>query len=148
MSSTTSKHYTRRCQLLAGTLLIASLLLLPGVLFGQGYFGTVTGVLTDSSGAVVARANVVLVDQEKGFTFKTTSDANGSYLFRSVPPGVYSVTAEMSGFEKSVLPNIKVNVTDKCHGKMTLKVGFSTQTVEVKGQAEGVAAEDAQTGRW
>ena len=147
MSSTTSKHDTRRCQLLAGTLLIASLLLLPGVLFGQGYFGTVTGVLTDSSGAVVARANVVLVDQEKGFTFKTTSDANGSYLFRSVPPGVYSVTAEMSGFEKSVLPNIKVNVTDNVTANMTLKVGASTQTVEVKGQAEGVATEDAQTGQ-
>jgi Carboxypeptidase regulatory-like domain len=50
---------------------------LPILLFGQGYFGTLTGVLTDSSGAVLAHANVVLADQQKGFTFKTTSDAKG-----------------------------------------------------------------------
>jgi carboxypeptidase family protein/TonB-dependent receptor-like protein len=147
MSSTTSNHDARRCQLLAGTFLIASLLLLPGVLFGQGYFGTVTGVLTDSSGAVVARVNVVMVDQEKGFTFKTTSDATGSYLFRSVPPGIYSVTAEMSGFEKTQRKDIKVNVNDNVSANLTLKVGASTQTVEVQGQAEGVATEDAETGQ-
>jgi hypothetical protein len=147
MSSTTSKHVARRYRLLAGTLLITSLLLSPGLLLAQGYFGTVTGVLTDSSGAVVAHANVVLADQEKGFTFKTTSDANGSYLFRSVPPGLYSVMAEMSGFEKTLRRDIKVNVNDNVTANLTLKVGASTQTVEVQGQAEGVATEDAQTGQ-
>ena len=90
---------------------------------------------------------MVLVDQEKGFTFKTTSDANGTYLFRSVPPGTYSVTAEMSGFEKTLRQNIKVNVNDNVTANLTLKVGASTQTVEVQGQAEGVATEDAETGQ-
>jgi hypothetical protein len=121
--------------------------ILPAVLFGQGYFGTVTGVLTDSSGAVLAHAQVVLADQEKGFTFKTTSDTNGSYLFRSVPPGVYSVTAEVSGFEKTQRKDVKVNVNDNVTANLTLKVGASTQTVEVQGQAEGVATEDAETGQ-
>ena len=147
MSSTTSKHDAGRCRLLAGTLLIASLLLSPGLLFAQGYFGTVTGVLTDSSGAVLAHANVVLADQQKGFTFKTTSDDNGSYLFRAVPPGLYSVTAEMSGFEKTCAPNIRVNVNDNVTANVTLKVGASTQTVEVQAQAKGVDTEDAQTGQ-
>ena len=147
MSSTTSKHDAGRCRLLAGTLLIASLLLSPGLLFAQGYFGTVTGVLTDSSGAVLAHANVVLADQQKGFTFKTTSDDNGSYLFRAVPPGLYSVTAEMSGFEKTLRANIRVNVNDNVTANVTLKVGASTQTVEVQAQAKGVDTEDAQTGQ-
>jgi hypothetical protein len=122
-------------------------LVLPTWLSGQGYFGSVTGVLTDSSGAVLAHANVLLTDQQKGFTFKTTSDDNGSYLFRAVPPGVYSVTAEMSGFEKTLRSNIRVNVNDNVTANMTLKVGASTQTVEVQAQAKGVDTEDAQTGQ-
>ena len=58
-------------------------LLLPAMLFGQAYFGTVSGELTDATGAVVQGAKVVLTDQQKGFTFATTSDSSGRYLFRS-----------------------------------------------------------------
>ena len=128
----------RSCQqLLTATLIIALSLAWPAMLFAQAYFGTVTGVLTDASGAVLAHANVVLTDQEKGYTFQTTTDSTGSYLFRSVPPGLYSVTAEMSGFEKTSRPKVKVNVNDNVTVNLTLKVGASTQTVEVQGVAGG-----------
>lgn len=136
-----------RRSLFVAALTLAISTVLPILLFGQGYFGSVTGVLTDSSGAVLAHANVVLTDQQKGFTFKSTSDDNGSYLFRAVPPGLYSVTATMSGFEKTVRPNIRVNVNDNVTANVTLKVGASTQTVEVQAQAKGVDTEDAQTGQ-
>jgi hypothetical protein len=106
MFSFTSRHDDRRNLWFAATLIIASTLLSPGLLSAQAYFGTVSGVLTDSTGAVLAHADVVLTDQQKGFTFKTTTDGTGSYLFRSIPPGLYSVTAEMAGFEKTVRPNI------------------------------------------
>ena len=69
-------------------------------LFGQAYFGTVSGELTDATGAVVQGASVVLTDQQKGFTFDTTSDSSGRYLFRSIPPGLYSVSAERQGLRK------------------------------------------------
>ena len=69
----------------------AFLLLLPVMLLSQGYFGTVSGELTDSSGAVVQGAKVTLTDQAKGFTFNATSDAAGHYLFAAVPPGIYTV---------------------------------------------------------
>jgi hypothetical protein len=144
-STSTSQHKSQK--IAVATLVIAISLVLPALLFGQGYFGTVSGVLTDSSGAVLAHANVVLTDQQKGFTFKTTTDGNGSYLFRSVPPGVYSVTAEMPGFEKTVSPNVKVDVNENATANFTLKVGASTQTVEVQGVAQGVATEDAETGQ-
>src|SRR5215469_18025175 len=65
-------------------------LLLPAALVAQGYFGTVSGVLTDTSGAVVQGAKVTLTDEQKGFTFNTTSDNEGRYLFVSMPPGLYS----------------------------------------------------------
>ena len=144
-STSTSQHKGQKIGV--ATLVIAISLALPALLLGQAYFGTVSGVLTDSSGAVLAHANVVLTDQQKGFTFSTTSDGTGAYLFRSVPPGVYSVTAEMQGFEKTVRPNVKVDVNENATANFTMKVGASSQTVEVQGVAQGVATEDAETGQ-
>jgi outer membrane receptor protein involved in Fe transport len=147
MCTSVSRPEYRFQQLFTLSLIVFLFLVLPGVLVGQAYFGTVSGLLTDSSGAVLAHANVLLTDQQKGFKFTTTTDSTGSYLFRSVPPGVYSITAEMSGFEKTVRPNVKVDVNDNVTSNITLKVGASTQTVEVQGQAAGVNTEDAETGQ-
>jgi hypothetical protein len=71
--------------------------LLPVALLAQGYFGTVSGMLTDPTGAIIQGAKVTLTDEQKGYQFNTTSGSDGRYLFASVPPGVYSVTAEMKG---------------------------------------------------
>ena len=78
-------------------LLVVCMLAIPARSFGQGYFGSVTGVLTDPTRAVIPGAKLVLTDQNKGYAFNATSDAVGRYLFRSIPPGVYSVTASMQG---------------------------------------------------
>ena len=80
------KYLPQSCWLL----LLAFLLAMPAGVFGQGYFGTVTGVLTDPTGAVIPGARVTLTDQEKGYTFNAASDGDGRYLYRSIPPGVYS----------------------------------------------------------
>jgi Carboxypeptidase regulatory-like domain len=125
----------------------AFLLLLPGLLCAQGYFGTVSGELTDPSGAMVAGAKVVLIDQEKGFTFATTSDSAGRYLFTSVPPGLYTVSVEVPGFEKELRTNIKVTVSENATANMRLKVATTSATVEVEAQAQTLNTEDAVTGQ-
>ena len=84
--------------------ILAALALAPVALVAQGYFGTVSGELTDATGAMVQGAKLFSPDQQKGFTFSTTSDSNGRYLFRSIPPGVYVVSAETRGFEKVTAP--------------------------------------------
>ena len=87
-------------------LLVSCMLAMPAGSFGQGYFGSVTGVLSDPTGAVIPGAKLTLTDQNKGYAFNETSDAAGRYLFRSIPPGVYSVTAEAPGFEiRASLPS-------------------------------------------
>ncbi|MGB7437280.1 MAG: carboxypeptidase-like regulatory domain-containing protein, partial [Candidatus Acidiferrum sp.] len=128
-------------------LLLAVLVLLPVMLCAQGYFGTVSGELTDQSGAVVAGAKVVLTDQAKGFTFTTTSDSVGRYIFTSIPPAVYSVTVEVQGFEKEVRTSVTVNVSENATANMRLKVATATQSVEVQGQTQNLATEDAVTGQ-
>jgi len=131
---------------IGGAVLFFLLLMISGVAAAQGYFGTISGVLTDTSGAVIPGARITLVDQNKGFRFTTTSDTGGRYLYQSVPPGVYSVTAEMSGFAKTELTNITVNVGENPTADLTLRVAGATQTVEVHSQDQHLHSEDATTG--
>jgi hypothetical protein len=122
-------------------------LLLPAVLFAQAYFGTVSGILTDSTGAVVEGAKVVLADQQKGYTFETTSDSSGRYLFRSIPPGLYSVMAEAKGFGKTLSAKFKVDINQNATTNLTLKIGSANQTVQVTGEAQAIQTQDAETGQ-
>jgi len=119
----------------------------PLTVYGQGYFGTISGTLTDSSGAIVQGAHVTLLDEQKGYTFNATSDNSGRYLFVSIPPGTYSVTAEMKGFEKTEVKNIKLNVSENPTANLTLKIATTSETVRVEAQNVTIATEDAVTGQ-
>jgi hypothetical protein len=103
------------------TLLLA-FALIPVLLIAQGYFGTVSGELTDATGAVIPSVQVILSDAQKGFNFTTTSDSNGRYLFRSIPPGLYSVSAEAKGFDKAVSARFKLDVNENSTTNLSLKV--------------------------
>jgi hypothetical protein len=143
----TSTFWTSSRRILAACLLVATVVAFPTLLFGQGYFGTVSGTLTDPSGAVIQGAKVTLVDEQKGYQFTATSDANGRYLFASIPPGVYSVSAEIKGFEKEVRTHIKLNISENPTADLTLKISGGAQKVEVTAQAQGISTEDAVTGQ-
>ncbi|HEY4054660.1 MAG TPA: carboxypeptidase regulatory-like domain-containing protein [Terriglobales bacterium] len=138
----------RRCQNpVAVTLVIAAFVLLPALVFGQAYFGTVSGELTDPTGAVIAGAKVVLTDQQKGFSFEATSDSIGHFLFRSVSPGVYSLSAESQGFTKTMQKNFKVDVNENATVNLMMRAAGAEQKVEVSAQALTIQTEDAETGQ-
>ena len=118
------------CQGALRTLTTAVFVLLPATLFAQGYFGTISGILTDPSAAVIQGAKVTLLDEEKGYKFTTKSDNEGRYLFVSIPPGVYSVTAELKGFEKTERTQIRLNVSENPTANLTLKVATAAQNVD------------------
>jgi hypothetical protein len=124
-------------------------LLFAGVLLvsAQAYFGAVSGEITDPSQAVVPGAQVTLVDQQKGYQFTAVTDNAGRYLFTSIPPGVYTVSTEVAGFEKSVRTNITVNVSENATANLRLKVATSRQAVDVQSEAQTLATEDAVTGQ-
>jgi len=139
-----SRRYGRRALLL---IFILAVLLVPCLLFGQGYFGTVSGILTDSSGAVVQGARVMLLDEQKGYQFTTTSNNEGRYLFASIPPGSYTVSAEAQGFAKTVREHIRLNVSENPSANLTMKVAAGTEKVEVSAQTKTVDTQDAVTGQ-
>ena len=141
----TSRSLSRNCQRAFLPFIVA--IVLPAVLFGQAYFGTVGGTLTDATGAVVEGAKVVLTDQQKGFSFNTTSDSSGRYLFRSVPPGLYSVSADAKGFEKALSARFSVDINQNATTNLTLKIAGASQTVLVTGEAQAIQTQDAETGQ-
>ena len=147
MNSLASVVPSFRRQIPAITLILATLIAVPAALFAQAYFGTVSGTLTDSTGAVVAGARVVLTDQQKGFTFTTTSESSGIYLFRSIPPGVYTVMAEAQGFGKTGSAKFKVDINENATANLTLKVAGASQSVQVTAEAQAIQTQDAETGQ-
>ncbi len=145
--SLSASTFLKNSQRSLRSLTTAVIVLLPVALFGQGYFGTVSGILTDPSAAAIQGAKVTLVDEEKGYKFTATSDNEGRYLFVSIPPGFYSVTAEKQGFQKTERTHIKLNVSENPTANLTLKVATTSQSIEVKAQSESIATEDATTGQ-
>ncbi|HXW92801.1 MAG TPA: TonB-dependent receptor [Terriglobales bacterium] len=125
----------------------ACIVVLPVALFGQGYFGTVSGIVTDPSAAVVQGATVTIVDEQKGYQFTAKTDSNGRYLFVSIPPGLYSVWAEMKGFQKAVSTHVKLNVSENATANLTLKIAGESQSVRVEAQGGTIETEDAVTGQ-
>jgi len=142
-----SRLRTKTLNIMARVMLIAFLLVIPSMMSAQGYFATLSGTMTDPSGAVIPGAKVTLLDQEKGYQFNATTDSSGRYLFRSIAPGLYTVSAEMPGFEKIVRTGIRVEINDNATANLTLKIAGSVQTVQVGAQTATLDTQDATTGQ-
>jgi hypothetical protein len=103
----------------------------------------IQGTVADSSGAVVANANVALVDEATQVRRTTVSSGGGVYLFPSVPVGTYDLTVAAPGFKTYAQRGIVLEVGSSIAINPVLAVGAASQSVEV--QAEGLAlqTEDA-----
>jgi carboxypeptidase family protein/TonB-dependent receptor-like protein len=128
-------------------LLALVLFLLSPAAQAQLYTGSVTGLVTDPSGASVPGAKVSLVDQDKGFAFNAVTDSTGRYLLRSIPPGTYRIRVEAASFQSQSEDAIKVDVTQNVSIDFSLKVGVVNDVVEVKADSVHLQTEDAVTGQ-
>ena len=129
---------------------LAVLLILAGLAVPAGaqlYAGSVTGVVSDQTGALIAGADVTLVDAEKGFTFTAKTDDKGRYLFRSVPPGVYNLSVKATGFKDQARNGIKVDVTQNVGADFAMPVLGTLETVNVSTAAPVLGTQDAVTGQ-
>jgi len=113
---------------------------------GQQVNATLTGTIKDSSGAVVPQAAVTVKNVSTGVASTTTSDASGNYIFPSLAPATYTLSAEKSGFSTTVISGITLAVYEKSAVDVVLRVGQTVQTVEVKGAAPLVSTTSASVG--
>jgi hypothetical protein len=122
---------------------LALTLLVGTTLWAQGMFATLTGVVSDPTGALVANAKATLRDAESGSERVTTTDTHGYYTFASVPVGSYILTIEAPGFQSYKAEGIRLGGAEKRNINATLQVGETSQTVEVSGAADVVAPVDS-----
>ncbi len=94
-----------------------------------------TGVITDTTGAVISGANVVLTEPATGFTRATVSGATGLYDFAGLNPGNYNLTVTANGFKTSTQSGIVVNVSGTFRADTKLTVGAQSATVTVEADA-------------
>jgi len=130
-----------------GVALILGTLLLPVSSRAQLYSGTVTGVVSDPSGATVPGAKVTVVDQNKGYSFAASTDSAGRYLIRSLPPGTYKIRVEAKGFQAEQQTGVALDVSQNISIDFALKVGGAAETIEVNAQSVHLQTEDATTGQ-
>lgn len=117
-----------------------------GPLWAQIDVGSVSGTVKDPAGAVVANAHVTLTNQATGVTQETHSASTGTYVFPSVPPGLYTLRAEASGFRSFVEQGVQAQVQNTMTADILLALGSTTQQVTVTSAAPLLQAQDASVG--
>lgn len=123
---------------------VAKFLVLALVVFSAAMLkaqdaSSLTGTVTDSSGAVVPNASVELVNTTTNNIYKAVTNSTGSYTISNVAPGSsYNVTFSAAGFEKVVITGFPMNVAITRTQNAKLPVGAASQTVEVSASSENV----------
>ncbi|MGE5645315.1 MAG: carboxypeptidase regulatory-like domain-containing protein [Acidobacteriota bacterium] len=111
----------------------------------QSIYGTLTGVVSDPSGAVIQGATVKLTSEASGSLRETKTNTDGYFTFASVAVGdyTYTLSVEQSGFQTYKASGISLTGGEKRNMNVTMTVGAPTQTVEVTGVAETLMPTDS-----
>ena len=121
-------------------------LLMAGAVWAQVSRGTITGIVTDPSGAVVPNVAITVTNTETGVSNQVTTNSSGVYSVPLLPVGTYRVTAERTGFKKYVRSGIIVQVGETARLDIAMVLGATTQSVQVTGQAPMLKRETADLG--
>src|SRR6267142_7011174 len=118
---------------LAGILGVIALT--SGLVFGQEFSATMSGVVHDAGGGLVPGVSVTAKHTDSGLTRTVITNETGSYRMPALPVGAYEVTAELSGFKQQVRRGINLVVTQEAVVNFTLEVGDLKENVTVTEEA-------------
>src|ERR1700734_1687662 len=145
------RHFMRR--LITRSLLLSIFLLAFAGLFSTTShaqdLASITGVITDSSGALIPGSTVELSNPSTGVSYNQTSDKIGSYRFANVPPGQgYRVKVTHDGFSVGQVSDIQLFVGVTRTQNITLAVGAEAQTIAISAGNQSVTLDttDASIG--
>lgn len=119
--------------------------LLVGTAQGQT-FGEISGSVRDATGAVVAGANITLTNTATSQARKAETNETGNFTIPFVPPGNYEVRVQKEGFKSSTRGDVRVQVADAVRMDFVIEVGSVSESVEVRGGAPMLSAENASVG--
>jgi Carboxypeptidase regulatory-like domain len=125
--------------------LIATVIFPTHSIYGQYHVnGTITGTITDTSGAVVPQAMVSIVNDANGIKTTTQTNGAGIYIFTDVSPATYTITAQKAGFQTCRGTDLLLQPSDTRTFSCALTVGQTAETVNVSASALQVQTESAQ----
>jgi hypothetical protein len=120
-------------------------LLLAVPMFAQVDTSTITGTVSDPTGAVIPGVNITVVNSETNFTFTTQTNEQGIYRIPAISSGTYRVTFESPGFKRLTrTTDVQTGETLPVNG--TLEVGEVTESIEVTGRPQLLETETSATG--
>src|SRR6266550_2729378 len=128
---------------LAGVLALWAVVCTPGILRAQSDLGRISGFAKDPSGATVPNAKVTVRSNNGGVERQAATNESGYYVITNVPPGLYTLTVEASGFQKFESKDNKLDPAADLVIDASLTVGVASQTVEVSAAAVTLQTESA-----
>src|SRR5215470_17959202 len=114
------------------------------VAIAQEVTATITGTVTDQSGAAVVGATATAKSVERGTTYTSETNDAGIYRIPALPIGRYDLRIEKTGFQASLYPELTLHENQVARVEIELKVGQVSQTVEVTGAAPVLKTEATQ----
>ncbi len=124
--------------------LLALFLLSASAVFGQTGLATITGTITDQSGAPVANAPVEVRSSDTGTTFRGASSNTGNYTVTQLPVGDYELSVAVSGFKKYTHTSFHLAAGQTMGEDVALQVGQSTESVTVSAETSLLQTESAE----
>ena len=125
---------------------IFAALVFAGIVLSQAPTAAITGSVVDSSGGLVAGANVTAINTATNLQRSTATNESGLFDLPALPPGIYDVKVEKSGFQAQMQRGIEIQVSQVARLEITLKVGNVTETVEVAALAPNLDTETTSVG--
>lgn len=129
--------------------LLGSMFLLAStsILFASGHTGTITGTVTDPSGAVVRKAHITVIDQATNVSRDAETNDDGDFTVPLLPAGRYRVIAEGAGFRRSIFADVAVDVDQWIRVDFTLQVGAANEEVRVKETPPAIQTDTSTLGQ-
>ncbi len=116
------------------------------VLSWSSISGSISGVVTDPSGAVISGATVVATNTQTGIQSRITTDGKGFYSFPSLSVGTYSLEVTQTGFGTYTRTGLVIDANSALRVDATLKLGAANEKVEVRSDAVHVETQSTQMG--
>ena len=125
------------------TLLLILSLLIVAPAIAQSPTATINGIVLDPSGAAIAGAQVVVVNDATEVQYTTKTNGEGIYVVSNLPPGPYRIQVSNTGFKTIIKPEITLHVQDALAINFTLPIGAASEVVTIQGCAPLINTEDA-----
>jgi hypothetical protein len=121
-------------------------LILVGAAVGQTNRASITGTITDASGAVIPDVSVTARNVDTNIETKTVTNGSGIYLLSDLPPGAYELTFQKAGFKETKQAGLHLISTQVAEINRTMQVGMATESITVTAGAPVLDTESPSVG--